>query len=102
MKSIVIFLLLFSSVIASAATLNETRTVKRIFSEGTKTGGFYTVEGLPQCLYQIMYINLETDAGKAQFSMLLSAKAANQKIVRIDYSVHSTNGQCNLSGIHVE
>jgi hypothetical protein len=102
MKSIFIFLLLFISVVASGTTLNETRTVKRLFSEGTKTGGFYTVEGLPQCLYQIMYINLETDAGKAQFSLLLSAKAASQKIVRIDYSVHPTNGHCDLSGIHVE
>jgi hypothetical protein len=86
----------------SAETLNETRTVKRVFAEGATTGGFYTNEGLTQCLYQIMYIKLDTDAGKAHFSMLLSAKAAGQKIVRLDYTVSSSNGQCDLNGLHVE
>jgi len=95
---------IFLSVCVSASyadTLTDVKTVKRVFSEGASTAGFFSAEGIPQCLYGIMYIDLSKDSGKAQFSMLLSAKAANQKVVRMDYTL-GVNGQCNMTGLHVE
>lgn len=102
MRFIIFFIASIFSAAVYSETLNETRTIKRIFAEGTASGGFYTNEGLPQCLYHIMYLKLDTDTGKAQFSMLLAAKASGQKIVRIDYTVNPSNGKCNLTGFHVE
>ncbi len=79
----------------------ETKSIGQVFSEGSSTAGFYTVEGLPQCKYQIMYIDLSDEAGKAQFSMVLSAKAAGQKVVRMDYNLGPDN-RCDLTGLHVK
>ena len=100
MRLILFTLFVFSSSVL-AETLNEVRTVHRVFSEGDSTAGFYSNEGFPQCKYGIMYLSLSTESGKAQFSMLLMAKAASKKVVRIDYVVDS-NQYCKASGLHIE
>lgn len=101
MKEFLAIILCISSAAVFADSLSEPRTVKRVFSEGIASAGFMSTEGFSQCLYGIMYLDLGKDSGKAQFSMLLSAKASGQKIVRIDYSVDGI-GKCNLSGLHIE
>ena len=100
MRSIILILLIFSSNVF-AETLDEARTVHRVFSEGENGAGFYSVEGFPQCKYGIMYLSLATESGKAQFSMLLMAKAASKKVVRIDYKTDS-NQYCKVGGLHIE
>ena len=100
-KIFIISLLLCLSSFTLADQLYGPYTVKRIFSEGTHTGGFYPNEALPECKWSLMYIDLSKESGKAIFSMLLAAKAANQKIVRIDYSV-SAGETCMVSGLHVQ
>jgi len=100
MRSIIFILSVFSSNIF-AETLSEVRTVHRVFSEGENSAGFYSVEGFSQCKYGIMYLSLATESGKAQFSMLLMAKAASKKVVRIDYTIDS-NQYCKVGGLHIE
>ena len=100
MKLLPAIIFIFSSSVF-ADTMNEIRTVKRVFSEGTSNAGFYSNEGFPQCKYQIMYLSLATESGKAQFSMLLMAKASSQKVVRIDYTIDS-NQYCLVKGLHIK
>jgi len=84
-----------------SAQLSRELTVKRIFSEGSHIAGFYSNEDLPECKWGIMYMDLSKESGKAIFALILSAKAANQKIVRIDYRV-SDNETCLINGLHVQ
>ena len=91
------FLLLASA--ASADQILGNKTINRIFSEGGATAGFYTQEGLPECKWGIMYIDLSKESGKAMFSIALSAKVTGDKINRIDYTV-SSSGTCLANGLH--
>jgi len=93
--------LVFVSTVCTADQLLNTYHISRIFAEGSSQAGFYTSEGLPQCLYEIMYIDLSNEGGKAQFSMALTAKTSNQTIKRLDYIVN-TGGACHLTGMHME
>ena len=79
--------------------LNREIHISRTFAESTSTAGFYTKEPLPECLWGLMYINLASDSGKAIFTMALTAKTANQPVVRIDY-VKESNGTCSVRGFH--
>ncbi|GLX85931.1 hypothetical protein tloyanaT_21830 [Thalassotalea loyana] len=102
MKKLIFWVsLLFFCSYAESKSLNEVRTVSRIFSEAGNTAGFYTVEGLADCKWQIMRIDLATEAGRAMFSQVLTAKSAGFKIVRIDYSI-SADGTCKALGLHIE
>ncbi|TQV86559.1 hypothetical protein [Aliikangiella coralliicola] len=107
MKKLICFMLLMFPSLVFADQLLEAKTVKRIFSESQSTAGFYTVEGLPQCKFQIMYIRLSNsdgtpkESGRAQLSMVMAAKSAKWKIVRMDYTVDS-GGSCRLTGLHTE
>ena len=86
---------------ANAANMYGPYQVKSLFAESANTAGFFVVEGLPQCLYGLMYIDLSSAAGKGQFALLTSAKMGGWKITRIDYT-QSANGACWLGGVHVE
>lgn len=93
------FLFITSGVFANQISTNK--TVTRIFSEGENRAGFYTAEGLAECKWGIMYINLSHYAGRAMMSQLLTAKSAGFKVVRIDYAV-SSSGTCSASGLHIQ
>ena len=88
------------SVFAQAEQILGSKTVLRTFSEGSAKAGFYTKEGLQECKWGIMYIDLSTEAGKAMFSQVLTAKTAGFKIVRIDYS--KTGALCKANGLHIQ
>lgn len=100
------FVILLVANTAIADTLTEVKTISSVFSEGTSTAGFYTVEGLSQCKWGIMYIDMhdvngnEKQAATTQFSMVLVAKTAKLKITRMDYTIAS-NGTCRLLGLHL-
>lgn len=86
---------------ANAEQLLETRHVKRVFAESSNQGGFYTTEGLSMCPYSIMFINLATEDGRANYATVLTAKSLNWSIVRMDYIIQPS-GICSLTGLHVE
>lgn len=100
LKRLIFILLVMASCQIQAEQLLESRTVSKIFAENGNHAGFYTSEGLTQCLWGIMFIDLSTEAGKAQLSMVLAAKLSNQKIVRMDYTVITQ--KCWLSGLHIQ
>ncbi|CCN35975.1 conserved hypothetical protein [Vibrio nigripulchritudo SFn27] len=100
-KLIIASVLMSVSSALLAAQISTPKTVKRVFSEGATSAGFYTVEGIPECKWGIMYLNLSTEAGKGMFSQVLTAKSAGFKVVRIDYAV-SSSGTCQASGLHIE
>jgi hypothetical protein len=87
---------------AQADFLTRSFHVKRVFAQGTALAGFYTVESLPECQWGIFYIDLSNDAGRALFSMALTAKASNWEIKRVDYTVDATSATCLASNIHFE
>ncbi|MBD1557666.1 hypothetical protein HC752_12055 [Vibrio sp. S9_S30] len=88
------------SVFVQAEQILGSKTVLRTFSEGSAKAGFYTTEGLQECKWGIMYIDLSTEAGKAIFSQVLTAKTAGFKIVRIDYS--KSGELCTARGLHIQ
>ena len=100
-KLVIITVVMLMSSFAFSAQISTPKTVKRIFSEGSTSAGFYATEGITECKWGIMFLNLSTEAGKAMFSQVLTAKSANFKVVRIDYTV-SSSGTCLASGLHIE
>ena len=89
------------SVNAYSVGLGRVVHIDKVFAEGATTAGFYTKESLPECLWGIMYISLANESGKAIFSIVLSAKAAGQTVVRIDYTKDAA-GKCLAGGLHVQ
>lgn len=100
-KIIITFVLILISSVSLAEQLSTPKTVKRIFTEGSAAAGFYTVEGISECKWGIMYLDLSTEAGKGMLSQVLTAKSTGFKVVRVDYTV-SSNGTCQASGLHIE
>ena len=102
LKKIIITSVLISiSSVSLAAQISTSKTVKRIFTERSTAAGFYAVEGISECKWGIMYLDLSTEAGKGMLSQVLTAKSAGFKVVRIDYTV-SSSGTCLASGLHIE
>ena len=101
MGAFFILILSLASVGVSADQLQRPFTVKQIFAEGNTTAGFYPYEPLPECKWNIMYLDLTKESGKASFSLLIAAKAASYTIRRIDYTVSSL-GTCLASAIHIQ
>ncbi|QUJ67370.1 hypothetical protein KDD30_15230 [Photobacterium sp. GJ3] len=91
-----------SSVMANQSDLeiNQSFTITTVFSEGTTTAGFYTAEGIKDCQWGIMYLELSTESGKAMFSQVLAAKSAGFKVIRIDYKKNE-NATCTATGLHI-
>ena len=100
-KLIITSVLMSISSVVLAAQITTPKTVKRIFTEGSTSAGFYAVEGMTECRWGIMYLNLSTEAGKGMLSQVLTAKSDGFKVVRIDYST-SASGTCLASGLHIE
>lgn len=101
MKKIAFAILMMLPMLASADQFITKHTVKRIYVGGLSTAGFFTKQGMTPCLYGIMYIALTTEAGRAQLSLITTAKAAKQDIVRIDYSIDA-NQVCRLNSLDIE
>lgn len=75
--------------------------VKTLFSE-PGTAGVYLKEGTPQCLFNLMYINLASPEGKAILALLMSAKTSGMAVTRLDYARDASTTKCHLTGVHVE
>ncbi|GAB2504009.1 hypothetical protein [Microbulbifer agarilyticus] len=96
-----ILLTTVSSYSYSEQQLLQKLTVKRVFSENGDVAGFVPAESLAACKYGLMYIDLSNESGRAIFSMVLSAKSTDQKVVRIDYNVTAEEA-CVATGLHIE
>lgn len=67
------------------------------FNNGYVT--FVQALGTP-CSFNVMFIDLLTEGGKARYATLLSAKAARLPIVRIDYT-KDASGTCFLELVEI-
>jgi hypothetical protein len=104
MKKLIVLCLVFLSFQVHAATLMGPYKVRRVITEDPNSAGFYPVEPLDQneCKYGLFYFTLNNESGKAMLALLLSAKAADQRVVRVDYVRNATVGTCHIIGLHVE
>ncbi|GAB7025374.1 hypothetical protein [Geotalea toluenoxydans] len=94
---LVVFFALIASVSAAfATTTEESDIVKTVGDLGTHSNGnigyFGVVEGFKTpTTYNVVYVDLTTEGGKAAYQLLLNAKIHNQKIRRIIYENDPTN-----------
>lgn len=86
---------------ASADSMSGRYQVQGLFSE-QGAAGVYLKEGLPQCLYNLMYIDLGPPEGKAVLALLISAKVSGMTVTRLDYTRDAGTTKCHLTGVHVE
>lgn len=86
---------------ASADQMNGRYQVNGLFSE-IGAAGVYLKEGLPQCLFDLMYINLRSPEGKAILALLMLAKMSGMTVTRLDYTRDASTTRCVLTGVHVE
>lgn len=104
--SLFFFVLLMVGFNDAVADQKSNLHVLRVFSEDQTTGGFYTTENiLADCTWGLMYVDLTNPAGRAQFALLLQAKAQGLKLSRVDYTKNPAGtaaGICTANGIHME
>lgn len=99
MKSNAFFSLLvtfFYSSTAFAAT-DYNRQVERIGVQGS-TAYFSVKEALSNnCKFDVVYVSLTNEFGKASFASLLAAQLPGKKISRLEYSQPSPGDTCTLT-----
>ena len=76
--------------------------VRQVFAESDTVAGFFPRDDVSsQCLFGVIYINLGTQAGRAQLSLVMQAKAQGLRVARVDY-VKQPNGSCHVTGLHIQ
>ena len=103
--AVVFFLALFHALGASAATQNFV-TIDIVGVNTTPGGnGYLAIEETLAitCKFNLIYIQLDSEGGRAGYSTLLAAKMAGKEIQRIDYAkTHPTDPEiCQASVIQV-
>lgn len=96
MMLIGLFILVASVSAAFATTTEEFDIVKTVGDLGTHSnstiGYFGVLEGFKTpTTYNVVYVDLTTEGGKAAYQLLLNAKIHNQKIRRLIYENDPTN-----------
>jgi predicted ribosomally synthesized peptide with SipW-like signal peptide len=88
---------LLTGLISSAPALAELETDKTIDRVGVSgTVAYFTAtEGFSvPCTSGAMQVDLGTPAGRALYATVLTAKATNRKLSRIEFSVDLATGAC--------
>lgn len=69
---------------------------RQVAATGVQSGnmGYVRLNPVPSdtCLYDAVYIDLSNDAGKAEFSVILTARVAGTTLAKISYT--KTGGVC--------
>lgn len=92
----------FASLLASAtpafAIIDNNRTISRVGVQNSNSSAYvqFTVAPSATCSFNTLYIAVNTDAGRANYALLLTAQATGQPIVRVDYTVTGTTCTINL------
>ncbi len=83
------------------AVIDANRTISRVGVQNTNSTAYvqFTVAPSGGCNYDILYVSLTTDAGRANYALLLTAQANRSTIKRVDYSVSS--GTCTINLIEI-
>ena len=100
MKLGVLFSIFFSTNVL--AVEESQKTVTSIGIEKEATAYFRVSEGWSiNCSYDVMYLENNTDFGKAALSTILTAKSTGKKLSRVVYS-QSESGTCQLYLVEIE
>lgn len=95
-----LFVVMMTSSMVFAAQVEEANITKTIGTVGTHSNIAYFnfVEGLKATtLYNVVYIDMNTEWGKAAFQIVMEAKKSGKKIGRIIYNTDSgPNGMTML------
>lgn len=91
-----LFVLVASASAAFAAPTEEADIIKTVGDLGTHSNGnigyFGVLEGFKTpTTYNVVYVDLATEGGKAAYQLLINAKIHNQKIRRLIYENDPTN-----------
>jgi hypothetical protein len=78
---------------AAGAVTQGPLTIQAVGTQGGIGYVAFTTPFTETCIWNNVYFNLTTDAGKATLSVLLTAHASGRPITRIDYS-KDNQGQC--------
>ncbi|EQB11670.1 hypothetical protein [Sphingobium lactosutens] len=83
------------------AVIDSNRTISRVGVQGSNSTAYvqFTVAPSAGCNYDTLYISLTTDAGRAIYSLLLTADASGNIINRVDYLI--SNGTCTINLIEI-
>jgi hypothetical protein len=103
-KAALLSLLLASPAWANPISLGDlSLPITGVFAEYGVHGGFYLPPNAPpaltQCSNGVMYISLETPAGRATYAGLLAAKTAGWHVVRITFTRNQAGG-CMVDSLH--
>lgn len=71
------------------------KTVQFVGVQGNSGYVSFTTPMTAGCAYDNVYFDITTDAGKAELSVILTARASNRPLGRVDYTVSS--GLCYVA-----
>lgn len=84
------------------AEVENYRSITKLAAEASQRGYFRVEEQLNvSCKYNVIYFDLNTDVGKAQLSLLMTAKIAGKEITTLAYNV-AADTTCTLSTVEIE
>jgi hypothetical protein len=100
-RKIVTFILLCVFAGMAGAVTDENKVLTKVGTQGNNV--YISVEGgfSQTCLYNVAYIPATTNFGKFAFAALLTSKALNTPVSRIDYSV-GQGGVCVITLVEIE
>lgn len=79
----------------AVATTELNKTIVHVGAQWNLGYVLFSVLPSAGCNYNNIYLDTSTDAGKAQFTVLLSAYTSGRPISRIDYT-KGTDGTCTV------
>jgi len=102
-KKFIFLLAVFGFVIPCLGAETEySKTVAKLAVEANDKGYLRVEEPLNvACKYNVIYFHLNTESGKAQYSMLLAAKMSNTYISTLAYNFNSDT-TCTLLTVEIE
>lgn len=84
-----------------ATTVDRSLTISNIGAETDRVYFRVSEQFSGQCLYDVVYLNILSTSGRAQLSVLLTAKALGKKLSILGYN-KDTQGFCWASTVELE
>lgn len=98
---VAIILAFFSTILSQAAqaAIDNNMNISNIGAQGNKGYMMFSTSPSQTCAYQTIYIDLQTEGGKAMYATALSAHLSGKRVTRVEYSVDA--GICNASLVEI-
>ena len=93
---------ILSTVLLSMPASAITENGKTISHVGAQSGQAYVMFTAPpsgSCNFNVIYLDVSTDAGRAYYTILLTAYLQNKTLSRVDY--HTSSGNCYIDLVEI-